>query len=303
MSPRADPDAPVAGAAKPGAVPGIERPLCEPVELAPGARVRVERVSDGPESGASGMFPHFHDVHELVLFGRVAGAMFAGDTCWQLLPGCVVSIPSTQAHDFVLESGARDWVLLQVDADSAATLLRRPGLSPLAAATCAMPDAEQRARLAFLLDWLLRLPPDDPQALALVELVLHHVIRAEAVEGEPAPLPADALDRLRPAIERLRRDPAHAPSAEEAAALCALSPAYFSRRFRRRIGLSWSEYVRTHRLHLASQRLLDGTRSAAAIAEELGFSSPSHFGELFLQRFGMTPMMYRRRAREAGTLR
>ena len=55
-----------------------------------------------------------------------------------------------------------------------------------------------------------------------------------------------------------------------------------------------------HRLQLASQRLLEGDGSVAKIAEDLGFSSPSHFGELFLRRFGMTPAAYRRRAREAG---
>ena len=64
--------------------------------------------------------------------------------------------------------------------------------------------------------------------------------------------------------------------------------------------MSWSEYVRTHRLHLASQLLLESTRSAAAISRELGFATPSHFGEQFLQRFGMSPSVYRRSGK-AGT--
>ena len=303
MPPSADPDAAARTKAPPEGVPGLERPLCEPVELAPGARVRVERVRNGPEAGASGSFPHFHDVHEVVLFGEVAGWMFAGDTRWPLRPGCAVSVPSTRTHDFVLDPGARDWVLLQLDAASADVLLRRPGVSPLASALCVVPDAGQRKRLDTLLEWLLPLPADDPQALALAELALHQLAGAALVPGEPVPVRSDALERLRPAIERLRRDPARAPAAEEAAALCALSPAYFSRRFKRQVGMSWSDYVRTHRLHLASQRLLDGDRSAAAIAEDLGFSSPSHFGELFLRRFGMTPAAYRRRARESGPAR
>ena len=105
------------------------------------------------------------------------------------------------------------------------------------------------------------------------------------------------LERLRPAIERLRRDPARAPAAEEAAALCALSPAYFSRRFHQQLGMPWSDYVRAHRLHLACQRLLESRRSVASIANELGFASPSHFGELFQRRFGVTPHTYRRKGR------
>ncbi|NMW23056.1 helix-turn-helix transcriptional regulator, partial [Rhodanobacter denitrificans] len=95
----------------------------------------------------------------------------------------------------------------------------------------------------------------------------------------------------------LRSNPADAPGAEQAAVLCALSPAYFSRRFKQQVGMSWSDYVRTHRLHLASRRLLESGQSVAAIADSLGFSTPSHFGELFHRRFGMTPGDYRRAGR------
>ena len=94
-----------------------------------------------------------------------------------------------------------------------------------------------------------------------------------------------------------RRRPADAPGAEQAAALCAMSAAYFSRRFKQQVGMSWSDYVRTHRLHLASRRLLETEQSIAAIAADLGFATPSHFGELFLHRFGVTPGEYRRAGR------
>ena len=82
MLPSADP-APIAVKTAPsGGVPHFERPLCEPVELAPGARIRIERVRNGPDAAASGAFPHFHDVHEIVLFGAVAGWMFARGMRW-----------------------------------------------------------------------------------------------------------------------------------------------------------------------------------------------------------------------------
>jgi AraC-type DNA-binding domain-containing proteins len=73
-----------------------------------------------------------------------------------------------------------------------------------------------------------------------------------------------------------------------------MSAAYFSRRFKQQVGMSWSDYVRTHRLHLASRRLLETDQSVAAIASDLGFATPSHFGELFLHRYGITPGEYRR---------
>lgn len=276
-------------------VPHLERPLCEPVELRPGARVRIERVRQGADAGPSAPFLHFHDVHELVLFGAVAGRMYAHGRGWRLQPGSVAFIPSMRPHDFALEAGAHDWVLVQIDAASGDALARRPGLAALGDAFCALPDAVQRARIDMLAGWALRLPADAPQLSALLETLLYAVVEAPRVEGERQRQRGDRIERLRPAIEALRLDPAHAPSAEEAAALCAMSPAWFSRRFKRQVGLAWSDYVRTHRLHLASQRLLEGTDSVAAIATSLGFSSPSHFGELFLRRFGMTPAAHRKR--------
>ncbi|KQY50453.1 AraC family transcriptional regulator [Lysobacter sp. Root494] len=279
------------------AVPFIERPLCEPVELRPGTSLRIERVRQDAHAAATEPFPHFHDVHELVLFGQVQGDFFTEGWRYPLSPGCIAFVPSMRQHDFALAPGSRDWVLVQVDAVASETLLRSPGLERLARGFCALPERRLRQRIATLANWLTELDGTDPAAVPLVELLLRAAAQAPQLEGERVAGDPDTLNRLRPAIERLRRNPADAPSAEAAAALCALAPAYFSRRFKQQIGLSWSEYVRTHRLHLASQRLLASDEPIVDIAYGLGFSTPSHFGEVFHQRFGLTPREYRLSAR------
>lgn len=282
-------------------LPHLDRPICEPVELPPGAPVRVARIRQGSEATRSEPFIHFHDVYELVLFGQVAGHFDVDDRRYALWPGSVAYIPSLRQHDFALDAGPRDWLLVQVDAAVGEALARMPGFERLRQPFCARPDRRLRQRLQSIADWLVDLDAADPLALPLAELLLRAAVRAPMIEGEKLPGDAQGLQRLRPAIDRLRRHPADAPGAEQAAALCALSPAYFSRRFKQQVGMGWSDYVRTHRLHLASRRLLESDRSIAAIAGELGFATPSHFGELFLQRFGMTPGDYRRsgRARSA----
>ena len=55
-------------------VPYLDRPLCEPVQLRPGAKLRIRRVSEASDAAANVPFPHYHDVCELVLFGRVRGS-------------------------------------------------------------------------------------------------------------------------------------------------------------------------------------------------------------------------------------
>lgn len=278
--------------------PHIDRPICEPVQLRPGAQLRVLRVAEGADATPNTPFPHYHDVCELVLFGRVHGDFITDGMRHTLADGCIAFVPSLGQHDFALEGGARDWLLVQADPATVAGLAALPGMKPLLGAFCARPSGEAVARIAALADWLHEAAANEPVlAVQLVQALLCAAASAPMVEGRPLGERADTLRRLRPAIEALRRDPAQAPSAEQAAALCALSPAYFSRRFHRQLGMAWGEYVRTHRLHLASQWLLESDRSAAAIAEALGFSTPSHFGELFRRRFGMSPDAYRRAGR------
>ncbi|MHB1058726.1 MAG: AraC family transcriptional regulator [Rhodanobacter sp.] len=283
------------------ALPHLDRPISEPVELDPGALVRAERIRQGREATASEPFVHFHDVHELVLFGRVAGHFVADDRRYSLASRCLVFVPSMVHHDFSLAAGPRDWVLVQVEAIAGETLARMPGLERLQQPFFARPAPALYRRLQMLADWLVELGTADPLSQPLVELLLHAATRAPTVRGERLATDTGGLQRLRPAIDRLRRDPANAPGAARAAAICALSPAYFSRRFKQQVGMGWSDYVRTHRLHLASRRLLESGQSIAAIADGLGFSTPSHFGELFHRRFGMTPMDYRRAGRARAT--
>lgn len=274
-------------------LPHLNRPICEPVELAPGAPVRVERVRQGHDASATEPFVHFHDVHELVIFGQVSGRFDAGDRRYTLTPRSVAFAPSMCQHDFALDAGPRDWILIQVDASVGDPLAREQGLERLRRPFCARPGATLYARLTQLAKWLVELEATDPLALPLAELLLHASVRAPTVKGAQLTAYSQGLQRLRPAIDRLRRRPANAPGSEEAAALCALSQAYFSRRFKQQVGMSWSDYVRTHRLQLASRRLLETGQSIASIARDLGFATPSHFGELFHRRFGQTPGEYR----------
>jgi AraC-like DNA-binding protein len=276
-----------------------------PVELAPGATVVAERVRHGAEAAATDPFPHYHDVCELVVFGQVSGHFIADDRLHPLSPGCVVFIPSMHQHDFALAPGARDWVLIQIDPAAGEELAQRPGLERLASPFCARPDPRLGERIATLAGWLADLGTTDPLVPGLVDLVAAAAVRSPVIESEAMPARNAGFERLRPAIERLRADPAHPPSINEAASLCGLSVAYFSRRFGRQLGMSWGDYARTYRLHMAARRLLSGDSGIAEIAYGLGFATPSHFAASFHARFGVSPRAYRqahRRRQEPGAV-
>ena len=102
----------------------VLRPICEPVELPLGAPVLAERVTIAADAPDIGRFMHFHDVAELVLFRRVRGEFFSGGRRYRLTDGAIVFVPSMRHHDFALERGAMEWVLVQADPYLVETLAR-----------------------------------------------------------------------------------------------------------------------------------------------------------------------------------
>lgn len=269
------------------------RPICEPVLLPPGATLRAERIRHPAHAPATEPFPHVHDVCEFVVFHEVAGSFIASGRRYPLSPGSIVYVPSMEVHDFTLDAGPKDWVLVQIDAISAEALVRQPGLERLAHPFCTRPDGIPGERIAGIADWLAGLGAADPLASPLINVLVTAIVQSPVIEGEPTARRETGVDRLRPALDRLRRDPAHPAPLEEAAQLCHLSPAYFSRQFKQTLGVAYGDYVRTHRLHLAARRLLTSDISVAELAYDLGFSTPSHFTALFGRRFGVTPRAYR----------
>jgi AraC-like DNA-binding protein len=278
----------------------VLRPICEPVELPLGASVIAERVTIAPDAPEIGRFMHFHDVAELVLFRRVAGEFISGGRRHALGDGAITFAPSMRHHDFALGRGAMEWVLVQLDPYLVETLARRPALGRLNRPFLALPDRALQARMTVLTDWLVEAVHDtgDPAIERIVELLLLAAADAPEAGAGVEDAQAPQFERLLPVLERLRSAPAEPIALEGAAAMCGLSPAYFSRRFKQAMGMNFTEYARVYRLHLAARRLATGGAAVSEIGYGVGFSSPSHFTARFRQRFGMSPREYRRSARK-----
>jgi AraC-like DNA-binding protein len=82
----------------------------------------------------------------------------------------------------------------------------------------------------------------------------------------------------------------------EGARLAGVSPAAFSRFFRREVGKPFSTYVNDVRCAEACLKLRQLRMPIALIAEQCGFRSLSHFNRQFRRRIGRTPRQYRRQA-------
>jgi len=74
------------------------------------------------------------------------------------------------------------------------------------------------------------------------------------------------------------------------------SPFSFARMFRRQTGLPVHRYLTLLRLRASLERLAESDVDLSTLALHLGFSSHSHFTDLFRREFGETPSNFRRKA-------
>lgn len=116
---------------------------------------------------------------------------------------------------------------------------------------------------------------------------------------------ASARDRASvPAVDAvIRYIEQHAPhitSVTEVAEALGLSLPYVSSSFRRCIGVTVSDYIRSSKIAVA-RRLLEQGCSVTYACYESGFNDCSHFIRCFRERLGETPLEYRKRIRGGST--
>jgi AraC-like DNA-binding protein len=109
----------------------------------------------------------------------------------------------------------------------------------------------------------------------------------------------EALERLVPLFHFIGRNCRNMVHVGDAARICGLSESYFMSFFRRATGLSFVEYFKRYRIGRAQALLANTDDSMASISQEMGFCDQSHFGAVFRNAVGLTPLTYRRKFRKA----
>lgn len=82
-------------------------------------------------------------------------------------------------------------------------------------------------------------------------------------------------------------------TAAEIAQAVRLNESYFSRLFKKEVGVSVSRYILMRKIETAQNLLKNSDYSCSEISELLSFSSQSHFISRFREECGMTPLAYR----------
>jgi AraC-like DNA-binding protein len=102
--------------------------------------------------------------------------------------------------------------------------------------------------------------------------------------------PTRHLLRAKDLVDARYDDPLDVPALARAARL---SPAHFSREFRRAFGETPHQYLLTRRLERAAALLRNTDRSVAEICFDIGLRSVGSFTTSFGRTFGLSPSAYR----------
>jgi AraC-like DNA-binding protein len=132
-------------------------------------------------------------------------------------------------------------------------------------------------------------------ALLRLQLLLIFLERLESAAG-PAhtttSLPAPSW--LSPILSDIDHKLRSGLSLPDLAQQAAVSPAHFSRAFKRYTGMTLTDYVLARRVIMAKEHLVQGDETMAAVADACGFDSLPHFYRQFKKLTGTTPAAYRR---------
>lgn len=251
---------------------------------------------------------HRHRQLELTWIEQGAGLRFVGSSVEPFESGDLVLLGPHLPHAWV-SAGERAGephlaTVLQFSPDlisrhDVPELRALSGLAALAGQGIHIEGAAREAMLGVLRGMpqrsdLLRLA----DFIELLGLMLQHqtCLRPilDAAQRASAGANADEQRRVDRVLDWIHRHMAASLTVEAAAALVHVTPAAFSRFFSREVGKSFTEYINDVRCSEASLRLRLSDRPVAAIAQECGFETMSHFNRQFRIRVGCTPREFRR---------
>ncbi len=123
----------------------------------------------------------------------------------------------------------------------------------------------------------------------LMDLLTEHCVFYASLEAATM----DMGQRMAFVIQNICANYAAPLPQNEAAKKSCLSPAAFSRWFKKHSGMNYGDFVANVRLAHSARDLLDTEKSVTEIAMNNGFSSVSVFSKAFKKYQGMTPVKYR----------
>lgn len=244
---------------------------------------------------------HQHEVHELIVCVNDGANTITKDNTYPFKKAKTFLIPQGLKHGFTLEKKGAKAYLFCFNQSFATHHLPAALHVPLEEmlahqATVSNPGVnwEYAITLADRLSCLLaeKGPFFEEKAGALLsQLLIEHLQNACNFFGAGAKQNQNDWEEL---LFWLTENLCEKISINTAAKQLGVSRAVFTRLFRQKTGMSFTEFLASKRIDLAAELLGNSDQSITDIAFNSGYQNMGHFFKQFQQRFNMTPNSYRK---------
>ncbi|WP_010554484.1 MULTISPECIES: helix-turn-helix transcriptional regulator [Pseudoalteromonas] len=275
---------------------------CEPFCIKDGYDFEIHHVSYLQHDSYS-CFMHFHQVHEFIFFEQIDGTYFYHQGESILSDFEAVFTPAMETHDFALNPRPKSWYIVQFMPERLNNQALQEFIELLKTGLHLSFSIEIQKRIHKLLAWMLSEFNENPKSKTCAQLFDSLITMVceygkSSLSKQQTSLSSSAsFKKLAPVINELKTNNGLNLSLEQAAALCHLSPSYFSRVFKKHFREPYSDYLIQHKLYNAARLLGQSDVSVTDISYDLSFSSPSYFIKQFKHHFKVTPHQYRQQLR------
>lgn len=122
---------------------------------------------------------------------------------------------------------------------------------------------------------------------------LYHNFSVKVFHSTSSQKPKD-FERLNQVIQYTAQNYTRAISLEEISQVIFLQPGYFCRFFKKRMGITYLEYLNEYRISFIYRDLITTTDSLIEILDRHGFTNYKVFRRVFQEHFGASPMKIRK---------
>ncbi|HWR41848.1 response regulator transcription factor [Sporomusa sp.] len=153
-------------------------------------------------------------------------------------------------------------------------------------------DYAQEAIKNGVADYLLK-PVRPEELVKAIDSAIVSLTKAISVVSKGQSSTGTERDILKSVLNYIERHYCLEIKLNAVAELVHLNPQYFSRYFKKEMGITFSNYVMKLRVEKAKKLLADTNYPIYRIAAELGFSDPSYFNKVFLKYEKQPPYKYK----------
>lgn len=249
---------------------------------------------------------HRHRQLELTWIESGNGIRFVGDNVSRFASHDLVLVGADVPHAWVSARNEHGTRAVATVVQFSEALLAHTSLPELATARPLAQSAKLglaikgdcRAKLVAMLESMLLANPFERLAafVRIVDLLIEYSSELVPLATNPVRIPSTAGVRSRVdcVADWIHRNMAKEMRAVDAARTARVSPAAFSRFFRREFGRTFTIYVNDVRCGEACLKFRASIQPVAMIAAECGFTNLTNFNRQFRRRVGVAPGVYRR---------